>query len=452
MFKKRIALVVLVFFIVFTAGSAAFVFGSSKEKAAEAPEEVSEPEAVEEKGPSGELILFHWWTAAGEKEAMHKSFELFEQRYPDVDIVENPVAGGGGANIRSVLASKLAAGMPPDGFNILEGAKIKVYIDSDFLEPIDDIWYASGMEDKYLLDKKMLNINGHYWAMPFHANRANYIWYDKQLFEELGLTMPKDADDLLDVCKTIAAKKPDIAPISLGSKYKWTTIYTFDTVLLSMLGSEFYKDFYTGKVDIESNADLRSVVEKFKKLVPYIYEYHSTKTWDEAADLVFNHKAAMYIMGDWAYGRFLSMGWKYDVELGGWPFPDEIWFGHPDCYTLCKGAPSPDLIGLFLENESVPETQLQLSLLKGSTACVKGVDPSDYPDRLRQHNMAQLLDPTVPKMGNAFAGLSTPAFVNDFMEILQEFLYDVDVDLMLKRTADSMAKNNVKEEMAWYWE
>src|SRR6516225_1987772 len=56
------------------------------------------------------LEIFDWWTAGGEREAMVTMFKVFKEKYPNVQIVENPVAGGGGVSHRVVLQARLAAG------------------------------------------------------------------------------------------------------------------------------------------------------------------------------------------------------------------------------------------------------------------------------------------------------------------------------------------------------
>jgi len=43
-----------------------------------------------------EFVIFHYWTAGGEKEAIDAIFEIYQREHPGVKIVENPVAGGGG--------------------------------------------------------------------------------------------------------------------------------------------------------------------------------------------------------------------------------------------------------------------------------------------------------------------------------------------------------------------
>jgi len=402
--------------------------------------------------PSGELVLFHWWTEGGEKEAMHKAFELFEAKYPKIEIVENPVAGGGGANIRAILSSKLAAGMPPDSFNELEGYRLKAYVDPGYLAPIDEIWEELEFENTYLLDAQMMKVGGHYYGMPFHANRSNYIWYDKKLFDELKLSTPKDFDELLAICQTISEAKPQVVPLALGTRFKWPAIYVWDTIFLATVSVDFYKEFYTGRIDVSKSPEFRQALENFKELMPYMYKFHTTKTNFEAADMVVKGKAAMYLMGDWAYGRFLADGWEWGKELGGWPFPDNVWIGHPDCYVYCQDAPNPENLKLFLKHLAEPETQIALSLVKGSTACVKGVPADTYPEGLRRHNMEQLNDVSVPKLGNAFAGLTSAAFVEDWQDILAEFLFNQDINQVIEKTQKVLIRDEVAEEMSWYWE
>ncbi|MCK4580052.1 MAG: hypothetical protein KAU10_01785, partial [Dehalococcoidia bacterium] len=50
-----------------------------------------------------QLINYHWWTAGGEKEAIDAVFALYGTVYPEVEIVENPTAGGGGGIMRAQI-------------------------------------------------------------------------------------------------------------------------------------------------------------------------------------------------------------------------------------------------------------------------------------------------------------------------------------------------------------
>ncbi|RKX45102.1 MAG: ABC transporter substrate-binding protein, partial [Thermotogae bacterium] len=93
------------------------------------------------------LVIYHWWTAGGERQAIDKLFELFKKAYPDIEIVENPIVGGGGTTLRTVLMGLLAAGMPPDTFQSLSGADLKNYVDGGYLTPVDDIWNEQNLDE-----------------------------------------------------------------------------------------------------------------------------------------------------------------------------------------------------------------------------------------------------------------------------------------------------------------
>ncbi|HEU4798366.1 MAG TPA: hypothetical protein VFT63_05525, partial [bacterium] len=77
--------------------------------------------------------IFHWWTAGGEREAADAMFNALKKRYSDVELVENPVAGGGGVSHRVVLQARLSAKIPPDTWQTLGGAELKSYVDGDYL-------------------------------------------------------------------------------------------------------------------------------------------------------------------------------------------------------------------------------------------------------------------------------------------------------------------------------
>jgi len=75
------------------------------------------------------IEIFHWWTGPGEKEAADAMFKALNDKYPDIEVIQNPVAGGGGVSHRVVLQGRIAAGLPPDTFQTLGGAELKAYVD-----------------------------------------------------------------------------------------------------------------------------------------------------------------------------------------------------------------------------------------------------------------------------------------------------------------------------------
>jgi len=133
--------------------------------------------------PENEFIIFHYWTAGGEKEAVDALFKMYQERNPKVKIVENPVAGGGGETMLAVLMGNLAAGIPPDTFHDHQGNQQKDYIDAGYLDTVDDIWSEANFEERINpMWAKTLKFNDHVYSVPINAHRTNWLWYDKEDF------------------------------------------------------------------------------------------------------------------------------------------------------------------------------------------------------------------------------------------------------------------------------
>src|SRR2546430_14531395 len=72
-----------------------------------------------------QLLIYHWWTAGGERQAMQVIFDWFTKKNPNTKIVDNPVAGGGGLTLKTVLLGLLAAKISPETFQPVHGAVVK---------------------------------------------------------------------------------------------------------------------------------------------------------------------------------------------------------------------------------------------------------------------------------------------------------------------------------------
>ena len=232
------------------------------------------------------LEIFHWWTAPGEREAADAMFAAMKAAYPDVTVVENPVPGGGGTEHRVVLKARITAGIPPDTFQTLGGAELKDYVDSNVLQPLDD-WYAATGYDK-VIPKPLLNavtINGHPYSVPLNMHLENILYYNKKLFDELGITAPTGYDEFVAACDKIMAAKPDMVCLDVGSKDNWSDVFVLDTIMMELGGPEYYVKFFKGEVDVANDPIFKESLEKFAALQKYSnMSDHSTLTWDQAVE------------------------------------------------------------------------------------------------------------------------------------------------------------------------
>ncbi|HLE51494.1 MAG TPA: ABC transporter substrate-binding protein, partial [Anaerolineales bacterium] len=404
------------------------------------------------------LEIFHWWTAPGEREAADAMFAALNAAYPDIEVVENPVPGGGGTEHRIVLKARITAGIPPDTFQTLGGAELKDYVDSNVLEPLDDFYAANDYASK--IPKPLLNavsIDGHPYSVPLNMHLENILYYNLKLFEELGLSAPAGYDDLVAACQAIEQAKPDMSCLAVGSKDNWSDVFVLDTIMMELGGPEYYVKFFKGEVDVATDPIFKESLEKFAALQQYSnMSDHSSLTWDQAVGAVGAGQAAMTMMGTWAIGAFTKgSNWTPGVDFGAVNYPtipERILLFHPDTYGCTVGAPDPQECQDWLSVVASPELQIPTDVTQGGMFARTDIDPMEFPDPIRQE-MQQFLSENPDKLILDQHGsiLPNPAQVQ-YRVIISTFFADSSPDVAgtIQEVATMMTTFNVKEGAAWY--
>lgn len=401
-----------------------------------------------------QLVVYHWWTAGGERQAMQVIFDGFTKKNPTTKIVDNPVAGGGGITLKTVLLGLLAAKIPPDTFQSLSGAELKQYVDGNYVAPVDDVWTAQNLNANYpAVIGKMTTFSGKHYGIPMNTHRANWLFYNTKLFKDLKLAPPTTADELIAAAKRIKAEKPGVAPIAIGTREKWPAVFLFDVVLLSTGGPDVYEKFYTGQLDVKTSPELRTALEKYKDLIPYLYEFHGAKTWSDIAGPMAEGKMGMMVIGDFAAGLLVQAGFKEGVDWDAVGFPQkpqEVFLMIVDTFVRPAGAKHPEATTAWLTNLTDPKVQGAFNIVKGSIAIHKAVPDSTYPDKL--HRTASATFKSKRIVPSSIHGvLAPPAFLSDWQDILTRFLYSPDVNRALTEISDAMTLDKVTESGNWYW-
>lgn len=269
---------------------------------------------------AAQFSIYDWWTAGGEKQAITAELNYFHQLYPEIDIVQNPVAGGAGVNMQAVIKSLIFAGLPPTTFQVHAGWEMYQYARAKLLVPITDLWQSEGWTKVFPERiKELCSYNGQFYAVPMDVHRANMLWYNVSIFKKLGLKMPTTFQGLIDLMKKI--KAAGYTPLAVGDRNEWAGIMVFEEGLLSTAGPQIYDDFFQGKVNY-SNPKVQEALKDFRYIMEnYVNVNHASLSWDQACGLVANGKAAMTIMGDWANGYFMGLGLKAGVDYGAVAVP-----------------------------------------------------------------------------------------------------------------------------------
>jgi glucose/mannose transport system substrate-binding protein len=382
------------------------------------------------------LEIFSWWTAGGEADGLEQMFKIYNQKYPDIEIVNATVAGGAGQNARAVLATRMQGGNPPDSFQVHAGHElIDSWVAAGKMEPITFILKENNWMDDY--PKGVIDIishKGEVYSIPVNIHRSNVLWYNMKIFSDNNLTPPKTIDDFFDVAEKLAAK--GITPLALGDNGIWAATHLLESVLCGVLGPDNYKGLWTGATAWDS-AETKNALTVFTKMLDYVNSDHAALSWDNAAQYVLDGTCAMTIMGDWAQGYFTAKGAKVNQEYGWAPSPgnDGIFMMLSDSFGLPKGAPHRDAAIKWLTVCASKEGQDAFNPLKGSIPARVDGDKNLY-DPYLQAAMEDFKNNAItPSVAHGAA--ASEGWMSKINEIMSTFVTDKNVESAAKAFAQA---------------
>lgn len=384
--------------------------------------------STEEAGAE-KMIVYHWWTAGGEKEAIDALFQAFLEKHPGLEIVENPVSGGGGGVMRGQIKTMVMAGNSPDTFQLTYGTGMLGSF-GEVLEPIDDLFINFPIPD---MVKEMGQVNGHQVAVPLNIMRNNCLWYNKKIVDKLDID-PNFAnfDEFLAACEKVKKAGYDAFVIGAGAGQQfWLAQITEQMILGAPSGGpDYITRLYNGEADPANDAAIYEMFEFLGKLIEkgYINNDYSALTWDQAADVLMTDKGVFYSMGDWAKGHFTAAGWqpKVDFDYAVCPGTDGYFSLHFDGFSLIKDAPHSEITMKWLEFLTSSEAETIFCPLKGATPPRLDA-PIDMYDDISLDILADFRDPNTKIVQSVFAR-PPEAFLGVIGSMLSGFMENPDIE------------------------
>jgi len=322
--------------------------------------------------------VFSWWVGPGEADGLAAMVKIFSAKYPQYEFVNAAVAGGSGTNAKAVLATRLAAGDPPDSWQAHAGQEtIATYVAAGQVQPLDDLYKSTGF-DKVLPATllPLISKDGHPYSVPVNIHRSNVLWYNPNVLKAAGVTANpktdfKTWDDFFAACELVkAAGKTCLA---LGPA--WTQVHLFENIMIGTIGADKWNGLWTSPPTTDwAGADVQKGIANFAKALSYTNSDASTLSdWQPAAKLVVDGDAAFNVMGDWAYGYFAN---QPPNGLALKPHTDFDWAVSPgsygifnflsDSFVLPVNGKNPDGTLAWLTVAASKEGQEAFNPLKGS--------------------------------------------------------------------------------------
>src|SRR2546430_4307395 len=267
-------------------------------------------------------------------------FQLYNQKHPQVKIVNAAVAGGAGSQAKAVLTTRMQASQPPDSFQVHAGQElIAAWVKAGKMEPITGIWKELGLDKAIPKDlKDIVSSNGDVWSIPVNVHRGNVLWFN---LHALGSATPPTTMD--ELATSLASLKSKVQyPLALGSQGNWQIAMWLENGILANGGPDYYNKLFQGKGSF-TDAKVKDTLTQMTQLLAYVNPDHTTLDWDGATGLVAKGQAVYTIMGDWAKGYFTSltpaMAPNQDFGVVVHPGTKGNYVTVVDSFGLPKGAP-----------------------------------------------------------------------------------------------------------------
>lgn len=355
----------------------------------------SSTEQTREHGMRPLVELFSWWTAPGEAEAFQRLVDAHKSSYPDARLFN--AAAASGALAREILKQRLIDNELPDLFQD-NASDLATYVRQNpgKIMPLDGLYdelkLRSVVFPEVLAD---LTIEGHFYSIPVNLHRENTLIYNKKLFAQYGLAVPRTLDELLVVCDVF--KRHGVTAIATTHQ-GWVLRILFNSILIAKMGSHHYNDYFMGRASREDPL-LRESIRILDELLTNYSNSDAGEDgfgWMNAAQAVLSGDAAMYFHGDWAKGYLVQLGASPDTDFGAVAAPgtQDAFLYNVDVFAMPRHAPNEVGATAFLTTIASRAAQAAFNRIKGSSSVRTDGLIEDF-DQIGRDTMRDLMNAQV---------------------------------------------------------
>ncbi|MEK8215443.1 ABC transporter substrate-binding protein [Paenibacillus sp. FSL L8-0463] len=171
--------------------------------------------------------------------------------------------------------------------------------------------------------KYFLGSGGKLYGIPVTGLNVSGVIYNKTVFRELGLEIPKTYEQFLDACKKI--KAAGITPLYEAGKAGWPLqIYTFSTMAGVIIEQpDLMQRINMRQITFDHIAEFVDALQQQQDLftMGYLNNDLFNATLNMSQEAIATGKAAMMVQADWEMDPILT---KYpDAQIGMFPLPGE---------------------------------------------------------------------------------------------------------------------------------
>ncbi len=322
------------------------------------------------------IELLHYWISPGENAAVETIGQAVKQQ-------GFQWANSGSADyltMRRDAISRATTGVSPTAILMQGGEDLRHTSKLNIMHTLN-AQAEQGDWSKHLHPVALdaVTVDGQIVSIPFTIHNENWVWYNANIYGELGLELPATWQEFAKQAEVI--QQAGYVPLAVGEA-DWVIRILFTSIVAGVGGKPLHEQLYSeGDASVLEQPDMQAAIEVFAALRAFAPKPGEAKTWLDAVNMVIDGKAAANVMGDWAKGEFISHGKSPEVDYFCRPSPgaQNLFIAGVDTFALPINAQGDltDEQSAFLDIAMTPKVQTEFALLKGSIPAINLTDPDN---------------------------------------------------------------------------
>lgn len=269
-----------------------------------------------------EITIWDIATEGSVKVNQEYAVNKFMEDYPNIKINQVHQQND---TYKQQLVVAMSAGECPDAYIHWAGGPMAEYYKSGFVNDLTDMYNTYDHPDFIDAAMAQASYDGKVLSIPFGGFSGCDIFYNKNIFAEVGVEVPTTIDELEAVCDKLI--EAGYVPFSLANGSKWTGSMYYMYLVARHSGNAEFDAAYTQEGSFTSDAFIFAG-EKIQDWVQkgYFNDGFNSMITDNGEDraLMYDNTCAMMLHGSWQT-RSMSDDSKewYEANLGTFRFPED---------------------------------------------------------------------------------------------------------------------------------
>lgn len=222
-----------------------------------------------------------------------KLVEDFQAANPDIEIeLETRPAGAEGDNI---VKTRLATGEMTDIFQYNSGSLFQTLNPKQNLVPVSDQPFQKDVTDLY---KSVVSADGEVYGTPMQTAMGGGILYNRKIYKELGLEVPKTWDQFM--ANNAKIKEAGKVPVvqSFGTTWTAQVFVLTNHYNVQAADPDFAKKYTANQAKYATTPAALSGFQKQADVLKagYLNPDFAATTWNQGLGMIANGEAAHYPM------------------------------------------------------------------------------------------------------------------------------------------------------------